>query len=410
MASADDGAAVQPELARRLDRVQPAATVAMLRKTRALEAKGIKVIALTIGEPDFASPPHAIEAAYHAALAGETKYPPQDGTQALKAAVRAKFKREHGLDFAADEVAVSNGGKQAIFNAIMATVDEGDEVVIPAPYWQAYPLTTKLAGGEPVFVTCPQNNGFRLRPEDLDAAITPRTKWVLLNQPNNPTGAAYSPDELRAIADVLRRHPHVWVMADDMYEHLIYDDFRFTPFAAAAPDLRDRTLTIVGVSKTYAMTGWRIGFYAGPARLVRAMVNVQGHGTSGVSTVGQAAAVAALEGPQESVAVQREAYRRRRDTLVELLNAAPGIQCHKPEGAFYLFPSIAGCLGKTSAGGARIDTDAAFCEALLDEAHVAVVHGGAFGMSPYVRMSYATDDASVAEAGRRIQSFCAGLR
>ena len=398
-----------PALATRLDRVQPSATVAMLNKARALAARGVEVISLTIGEPDFDSPRHAIDAAYQAALSGDTKYPPQDGTAALKAAVREKFKRDQGLDYEPNEIAVSNGGKQAIFNAIMATIDEGDEVVIPAPYWAAYPLTTKLAGGEPVFVTCPQNNGFKLRPEDLDAAITPRTKWVLINQPNNPTGAAYTLDELRALGEVLARHPHVWVMADDMYEHLIYDG-RFTSLVAACPALRDRTLTITGVSKTYAMTGWRIGFYAGPARLIKAMVNVQGHATAGVSTIGQAAAVAALTGPQDEVAVQVAGYRARRDLLVEALNHCPGVQCHKPEGAFYLFPSIAGCIGRTSRGGTRIGTDADFCEALLEEGHVATVHGGAFGMSPYIRLSYATDDASVAEAGRRIRDFCDGLR
>jgi aspartate aminotransferase len=399
-----------PALAKRLSRVQPAATVQMTIKARELAARGIDVIALTIGEPDFDSPRHASEAGYQSALRGETKYPPQDGIKALKEAVQRKFKRDNGLDFAMDEIAVSNGGKQAIFNAIMATVDDGDEVVIPAPYWSAYPLTVKLAGGEPVFVTCPQNNGFKLRPEDLDAAITPRTKWLMLNQPNNPTGAAYTREEIRAIADVMLKHPHVWIMSDDMYEHLVYDGFEYCTIAQVAPELRDRTVTICGVSKTYAMTGWRVGFYGGPKALVRAMVNVQGHATAGVSSVGQAAAAAALDGPQDSVAEQVAAYKRRRDLVVDGLNACNGIICPRPEGAFYVFPSVAGCLGRTSAGGARIETDSDFCTALLEEGHVAVVHGGAFGMSPHVRISYATDDASLAEAMRRMQRFCAGLR
>ena len=314
-----------PALAKRLARVKVAATVQMTIKARALREQGVNVIALTIGEPDFESPAGAIEAAHKAALAGETKYPPQDGVPKLKQAIQRKFKRDHGLDYAMDEIAVSNGGKQAIFNALLATLDEGDEVVIPAPYWGAYPLMTRLLGGEPVFVTCPQNNGFKLRPEDLDAAITPKTKWLMLNFPNNPTGAACSPAELEAIAAVMRKHPHVWIMCDDMYEHLMYADFKHATLAQMAPDLRERIVTISGVSKTYAMTGWRIGFYAGPKDLVRAMVNMQGQATAGVSSVGQAAAAAALDGPQEIVAEMRDEYRRRRDLVVDALNAMPGI-------------------------------------------------------------------------------------
>ena len=384
--------------------------MAMTAKARAMRAAGINVVSLTIGEPDFASPPHAIEAAYQAALRGETKYTPQDGVPALKQAIQRKFLRDAGLEFAPDEITVSAGGKQAIFNAFMATLDEGDEVVIPAPYWGAYPLMASLLGGVPVPVNCPQNNGFKLRPEDLDAAITPRTKWLLLNFPNNPTGAACSADEMAALGEVMLRHPHVWIMSDDMYEHLLYTGTRHATMAAVMPALRDRTLTICGVSKSYAMTGWRVGFSAGPRPLIRAMTAMQGHATAGVSGITQAAAVAALDGPQDSVREQAEAYRRRRDLVVDGLNAAPGMVCHRPEGAFYVYPNVAGCLGRITPAGTRIETDTDFAMALLEEAHVATVHGAAFGMSPYLRISYATDDASLAEACRRIQAFCTALQ
>ena len=399
-----------PGFSDRLGRVQVAATVQMTARARALRAQGKDVIALTIGEPDFASPRHAIEAGYQAALRGETKYPPQDGAPVLKQAVQRKLKRENGLDYALDEIAVSNGGKQSIFNAFMATVNAGDEVIVPAPYWGAYPLMTKLLDGVPVTVACPQNNGFKLRPEDLEAAITPRTKWLVLNFPNNPSGAACSREEMRALADVLARHPHVWIMADAMYEHLVYDGYPSVSMAEAAPELRDRTLVITGVSKTYAMTGWRIGFSAGPRALIKAMVNMQGQATAGVSSVGQAAAAAALDGPQQSVEEMRLAYQRRRDLTVEMLNTCKGVVCHKPEGAFYVFPSIAGCIGRTTPGGRRIATDADFAQALLEEAYVAVAPGAAFGMSPYIRISTATDDASLAEACSRIRAFCEALR
>ena len=398
-----------PALATRLSRVKPAATVQMTIRARALREAGVDVIQLTIGEPDFATPPHAIEAAHQAALRGETKYPAQDGTRALKEAVQRKWKRDRNLDFALDEIMVGNGGKQVLFNALMATVDEGDEVIIPAPYWGAYTLMSRLLGAEPVIVNCSQNNGFKPRPEDIEAAITPQTKWAFLNFPNNPTGAACSRDELRRIADVLLRHPHVWVMADDMYEHLIYGDVDYDTLVSVEPALRDRTVTISGVSKTYAMTGWRIGFGAGPKDLIRAMVNMQGQATAGVSSIGQAAAIAALDGPQELVAERAELYRRRRDLVVDALNAMPGITCHRPEGAFYVFPNIAGLLGLTTAGGKRVDTDEDFALACLDEAHVALVHGAAFGMSPYLRISYATDEASLAEACRRLDRFTKGF-
>lgn len=397
-----------PHLAERLKKVPVAATVAMTIKARAMRAEGIEVIALTIGEPDFASPPHAIEAAHQAALRGETKYPPQDGVPALKQAIQRKFKRDAGMDVALDEIMVGNGGKQVIFDALMATVDPGDEVIIPAPYWGAYPLMTTVIGGEPVIVTCPQNNGFKLRPEDLEAAITPRTKWLMLNSPNNPTGTAMTAEELQALGAVLLRHPHVWIMSDDMYEHLVYDAPHAT-MATAEPRLRDRVLTVSGVSKTYAMTGWRIGFATGPKALIKAMVNMQGQISAGVSTIGQAAAAAALDGPQDAVPEMQAAYRRRRDLVVDALNQAPGIQCHRPEGAFYVYPNVAGVLGKTTPAGKRLDSDEDFALALLDEQHVALVHGKAFGMSPYVRISYATDDASLTEACKRIVAFCTSL-
>jgi aspartate aminotransferase len=398
-----------PGFSERLGRVQVAASVQMTIRARELRAQGVDIIALTIGEPNFSSPPHAIEAAHEAALRGDTKYPPQDGTPALKQAIQRKFRRDSGLDYALDEICVTNGGKQAIFNALMATVNPGDQSVIPVPSWSAYALMTKLADGEPVFVTCPQNNGFKPRAEDIDAAITPNTKWLILNNPNNPSGACCSAGELRAIADVMVKHPHVWIMSDDMYEHLVFDGFKHATIAAVAPELRDRTVTVSGASKAYAMTGWRIGFAGGPKQLIKAMVNMQGQATAGVSTVGQAAAAAALDGPQDGVAEQIVAYRNRRDMAVEMLNACKGINCHKPEGAFYVFPNVAGCIGKTTGGGRRLETDQDVCMALLEEAHVATVHGAAYGMSPYLRVSTATDDASLAEGCRRIASFCEGL-
>jgi len=399
-----------PAFAERLARAKIAATVAMTTRARELRAQGVDVLQLTIGEPDFATPGHAIAAAHAAALAGDTKYPPQDGTVRLKDAVRRMFERDHGLSFGRDQVVIGNGGKQVIFDALLATVEEGDEVLIPAPYWSAYALMTQVCGGTPTFVNCPQNNGFRLRAEDLDAAITPATRWVFLNSPNNPTGAALSREDLALIGDVLRRHPHVWVLADDMYAHLRYDGERPVTLAEVVPGLRDRVLIVSGVSKTYAMTGWRIGFGAGPADLVRAMANMQGQATAGVSTIGQAAAAAALDGPQDRVRESVASYRARRDLVVDALEAIPGIACHRPEGAFYVYPSVAGCLGRTSAGGRLLATDEDFALALLDEQHVAVVHGGSFGMSPYLRISYAADEAVLVRACERIAQFVAGLR
>ena len=398
-----------PALAERLNRVSISASVIMTIKARELAAQGIKVISLASGEPDFPTPPHAIEAAHQAALAGDTKYPPQDGTKRLKEAVQRKFKRDNNLDYALDEIMVTNGGKQSIFNAFMATIDPGDEVLIPAPFWISYAEMAKVAGGVPVTINCPQNNGFKLRPEDLDAAITPKTKWVMINFPNNPTGAACSRDEMKAIAAVLMKHPHVWVMTDDMYEHLIYDGFEFCTIADVEPRLKDRTLTVNGASKTYAMTGWRIGFCGGPKALIKGMMNMQGQATAGVSTISQAAVAAALDGPQEFVRERAEEYRQRRDLVVQMLNAAPGISCHKPEGAFYVFPNIAGCIGKTSKGGRKIETDTDFAMALLEEKYVATVQGTAYGMSPYLRISYATNTENLREACGRIQEFCRDL-
>lgn len=399
----------RPGFAQRLGRAKPAATVAMSLKARALREAGHDVVSLTIGEPDFDTPVHAIAAAHAAALAGDTKYPPQDGTAALRRAVRRQFQRDHGLDYALDEIMVANGAKQVIFDALMATVDPGDEVVIPVPCWAAYTLMTHAVGGEPVHVACPQNNGFRLRLEDLDAAITPRTKWLILNFPNNPTGAVASRAELAALGAVLLRHPQVWIMSDDMYGHIHFGAEPYTTLAAVEPRLRDRTLTISGVSKTYAMTGWRIGFAGGPKELIRGMVTMHGHATAGVSTVGQAAAVAALDGAQDLVAERAAIYRRRRDGVVAALNACPGLSCHVPEGAFYVFPNVAGCLGRTTAGGTVLRTDEDFTRALLDEQHVALVDGAAFGMSPYVRISFAADDATLARGMERIAAFTRGL-
>jgi len=400
---------MMPGFAKRLDRVELAASVQMTIKARALKAAGKPVITLTTGEPNFDSPPHAIEAAHQAALAGDTKYPPQDGTRQLKEAIQRKFKRDSGLDYALDEISVGNGGKQCLFNAIMATVDPGDEVIIPVPSWIAYAQMVQLCEGVPVLVNCPQNNGFKPRAEDIDAAITPRTKWLILNNPNNPTGACCTAEEIAAIAAVMRKHPHVWILSDDMYEHLVFDGFKFATFAEVAPDLKDRTLTVTCVSKTYAMTGWRIGFAGGPKALIKAMTVMQGQATAGISTVGQAAAAAALDGPNDGVEAQIVAYKRRRDFAVDMLNAAKGISCHKPEGAFYVFPNVAGCLGKTTTGGRMLNTDEDVCLALLEENYVATVHGAAYHMSPFLRISTATEDEELMEGLRRIQTFCEGL-
>jgi aspartate aminotransferase len=398
------------EVAERLRNVKVSASAAMTRKVRELRAQGVQIVGLSSGEPDFPTPPHAIEAAHKAALAGETKYPPIDGVKTLKEAVQRKFKRDNSLDYALDEIMVSNGSKQIMYDALMASVNPGDEVLIPAPYWISYADQAMVAGATPVPVSCPENNQFKLRAADLDAAITPRTKWVVLNFPNNPTGAVCSRAQMKEITEVLLAHPHVLVMADDIYEHLTYDGFGFCTAAEVEPQLKERTLTVNGASKAYAMTGWRVGFAGGPKPLIAAMINMQGQIGSGISTVGQAAATAALNGPQDLVKERVADYQKRRDEVVDMVRQAKGITCHKPEGAFYVFPNVAGCIGKTTPGGRKIATDTDFVTALLEEKHVATVQGAAYGMSPYFRISYATDIASLREGCRRIQEFCEGLR
>jgi aspartate aminotransferase len=397
------------EVAERLKNVKISASSAMTRKVRELRAQGVKIVGLSSGEPDFPTPPHAIEAAHKAALAGETKYPPQDGIRPLKEAIRRKFKRDNNLDYAIEEILVSNGSKQIMYDAVMASVNPGDEVIIPAPGWISYADQVTLAGAVPVPVSCPENNQFKLRAADLEAAITPRTKWVVLNFPNNPTGAVCSRAEMKELAAVLLRHPHVLIMADEIYEHLLYDGFQFCSIAEVEPALKERTLTVNGASKAYAMTGWRVGYAGGPKAMIAAMMNMQGQVSAGVSTVGQAAVLAALDGPQDLLKERAADYANRRNEVVAMLRAAPGITCHKPEGAFYVFPNIAGCIGKTSKGGKRLDTDTDFVTALLEEKHVATVQGAAYGMSPYFRISYATDMESLREGCRRIQEFCKEL-
>lgn len=397
-------------LSETLARVKPSATIAVTNKARELQAAGRDVIGLGAGEPDFDTPEHIREAGKAAIDAGQTRYTAVDGTPALKAAICAKFARENGLTYAPAQITVGTGGKQILYNALMATLNPGDEVIIPAPYWVSYPDMVLLAGGTPVTVPAGIETNFKLTPEALEAAITPKTKWFIFNSPSNPTGAGYTAAELKGLTDVLMRHPQVWVMSDDMYEHLVFDDFVFATPAQVEPGLYDRTLTCNGVSKAYAMTGWRIGYAGGPAHLIKAMGTIQSQSTSNPSSIGQAAALAALTGPQDFLPGFRAAFQRRRDLVVSMLNQAPGLRCPRPEGAFYVYPDMAGCLGKTSAGGAKIDSDEAFATALLEEEGVAVVFGAAFGLSPNFRISYATDDATLTEACTRIQRFCAGLR
>jgi len=397
-------------LSQTLARVKPSATIAVTNKARELQAAGRDVIGLGAGEPDFDTPEHIRQAAKAAIDAGKTRYTAVDGIPELKAAICAKFARENGLTYAPNQITVGTGGKQVLYNALMATLNPGDEVIIPAPYWVSYPDMVLLAGGTPVIVPAGIETNFKLAPEALEAAITPRTKWFIFNSPSNPTGAGYGEAELRALTDVLMRHPHVWVMSDDMYEHLVFDDFRFVTPAQVEPGLYDRTLTCNGVSKAYAMTGWRIGYAGGPAHLIKAMGTIQSQSTSNPSSVSQHAALEALNGPQDFLPGFRAAFQRRRDLVVSMLNQAPGVTCPRPEGAFYVYPDISGCIGKTSAGGAAITDDEAFATALLEEEGVAVVFGAAFGLSPNFRVSYATDDATLTEACTRIQRFCAGLR
>jgi aspartate aminotransferase len=397
-------------LADRLDRIKPSPTIAVTMKARELKAAGRDVIGLGAGEPDFDTPDNIKEAAIAAMRRGDTKYTDVDGTPALKKAICAKFKRENGLDYKPEQISVGTGGKQVLYNALTATVEAGDEVIIPAPYWVSYPDIVLLAEGKPVFVPCPQNNGFKLLPEDLEAAITPRTKWLILNSPNNPTGAAYSRAELKALTDVLLRHPHVWVLTDDMYEHLVYDGFEFTTPAQVEPRLYDRTLTMNGVSKAYCMTGWRIGYAGGPVPLIKAMAKLQSQSTSNPSSISQAAAVAALNGPQDFIARNNAVFKERRDLVVDMLNKAPGLNCPRPEGAFYVYPSCAGAIGKTTPQGKVIKTDDDFVTYLLEAEGVAAVQGSAFGLSPYFRISYATATDLLRDACSRIQRACQALR
>jgi aspartate aminotransferase len=397
-------------LATRLDRIKPSPTMAVTNKARELKAAGRDVIGLGAGEPDFDTPDSIKEAAYKAIAEGDTKYTAVDGTPELKQAIAGKFKRENGLDYGVDQITVGSGGKHVLFNAFMATLDPGDEVIIPAPYWVSYPDMVLLAEGTPVVIEAPQSNGFILRPEDLEAAITPKTKWLMFNSPSNPTGAAYTLDQLKALGEVLKRHEHVWILADDIYEHLVYDGFKFHAIAAAVPELYERTLTMNGVSKAYAMTGWRIGYAGGPAPLIKAIAKVQSQSTSNPSSVSQAAATAALNGPQDYIAMSNEVFRERRDLVVGMLNQATGLDCPTPDGAFYVYPSCAGLIGKTTPDGATIATSEDFAGYLLDSEGVAVVHGAAFGLDPHFRISYATATELLEDACQRIQRACASLK
>ena len=396
-------------LSKTLARVKPSPTIAVTQKAAELKAAGKDVIGLGAGEPDFDTPQNIKDAGIAAINAGKTKYTAVDGIPELKRAICDKFKRDNGLDYAPAQISVGTGGKQILYNALMATMNPGEEVIIPAPYWVSYPDMVLLAGGTPIIAPATLENNFKLTPEALEEAITPNSKWFIFNSPSNPTGAGYSWDELKALTDVLMRHPHVWVMTDDTYEHLAYDDFKFCTPAQVEPALYDRTLTVNGVSKAYAMTGWRIGYAAGPEKLIGAMRKVQSQSTSNPCTISQWAAVEALNGTQDYIHENNKMFARRRDLVVEMLNAIKGMVCPIPEGAFYVYPSIAGLIGKTSAAGVEITDDETFATALLEETGVAVVFGAAFGLSPNFRISYATSDAALKEACTRIQNFCAKL-
>jgi len=393
-----------------LSRIKPSATIAISDKARDLAAQGRNVIALSAGQPDFDTPDNIKQAAYDAIRRGETKYTAVLGITELREAIVAKFKRENNLDYKVSQTIVSSGGKQVIANALMATVNPGDEVIIPAPYWVSYPELVSLCGGTPVFVAASLESNFKLRPEDLEKAITPRTKWLLFNSPSNPSGAAYTEDELKALMEVVKRHPHVWVLTDDIYEHLVYDGFKYTTPAQVAPELYERTLTMNGVSKAYAMTGWRIGYAAGPIALIKAMEKIQGQTTSGASSVSQWAAVEALNGPQDYIHHSREVFQARRNMVVSMLNDAEGLDCPTPDGAFYVFPSLARLVGKRTESGKRIENDEDFVSELLQSEGVALVHGTAFGLGPSFRLSYADDTERLRDACTRVQRFCASLR
>ncbi len=397
-------------IANRLKNIKPSATLAVTAKVNELKAAGRDIIGLGAGEPDFDTPDFIKDAAKAAMDAGQTKYTNVDGTPALKDAIIAKFKRDNNLTYARDQVIVSTGGKQVLYNAFMATLNAGDEVVVPAPYWVSYPDMVILAEGTPVFVECDAAANFKMSGAQLDAAITPKTKWVILNSPSNPSGAGYTHDEMKELTDVLLKHPHVWIMTDDMYEHLVYDDFKFCTPAEVEPKLYDRTLTVNGVSKAYSMTGWRIGYAGGPKELVKAMGAVQGHSTSNPSSISQAAAVAALNGDQAFLKDWVESFKARRDLVVGMLNQASGISCPTPEGAFYVYPSCAACIGKTTPDGKVIENDTDFVTYLLESEGVATVQGAAFGLSPHFRISYATSEKLLEDACQRIQRACGALK
>lgn len=390
------------QLASRLNRIKPSPSSMAGQRARELRAQGRDIVGLTAGEPDFETPQHIKEAATRAMAAGKTRYTDVGGTPELREAVSRKFKLENGLDYGVNEIIVGTGAKQVIFNALMCTLEAGDEVIVPAPYWVSYPDIALLADGVPVFVDCPEAKGFKLQPEGLERAITPRTRWLVLNSPNNPSGAAYTRDELVALAQVLKRHPHVWVMTDDIYEHLLYDGRAFATLAQAAPELKDRTLTINGVSKAYAMTGWRIGYGAGPAALIKAMVKLQSQSTSGASSIGQAAAVAALTGPQDFIAQNRDVFQKRRDTVVAALNEVDGLRCHAPEGAFYVFASCEGLFGLRGPGGAIIESSDDWIMHLLDAQNLAALQGSAYGVPTHFRLSFAASTEQLLEGCRRI--------
>ncbi|MFI5447878.1 aminotransferase class I/II-fold pyridoxal phosphate-dependent enzyme [Polaromonas sp. UC242_47] len=397
-------------IADRLNRIKPSPSSMAGQRARELRATGRDIIGLTSGEPDFDTPPNVCVAVMQAMTASKTKYTDVGGTPELKAAIQAKFRRDNGLDYAASELIVGTGGKQIIFNALMCTVETGDEVIVPTPYWVSYPDIVLLADGKPVFVACPPDNGFKMRPADLERAITPRTRWLVLNAPNNPSGAAYSHEELKALAEVLLRHPHVWIMTDDIYEHILYDGRRFATIAEVEPALKERTLTINGVSKAYAMTGWRIGYGGAPAALIKAMVKLQSQSTSNASSISQAAALEALSGPQEFIAERTRIFQSRRDLVVAELNRMPGIVCHSPEGAFYAFPSCAGVIGKTTPEGKVLRSDEDFVLYLLEAQNLAVLQGDAYGVSPFFRISFATSVAQLEEGCRRLRLACEALR
>ncbi len=396
-------------IAKRLSAVKPSPTLAVTTKAKELKAQGVDVVDLGIGEPDFPTPKHICDAAKAALDRGETKYVPVAGTLAFRQAICDKLKRENGLDYTPDQITVNCGGKGTLYNLIIATVDEGDEVVIPAPYWVSYPDMVRLAGGTPVFVTGREENGFKITPEDLEKAITPKTKWFVLNSPSNPSGAAYSREELRALADVLARHENVWILSDEIYEHIVYDGFKSYSIAAVAPELKDRTMTVNGLSKSFSMTGWRVGYAAGPVEVIKAMNKVQSQSTSHAVSFCQAAGVVALNSPMDFLAERNATFKARRDLVVAKLNAVKGMSCRTPEGAFYLYPSVAGCIGKKTPDGKVIENDTDFASALLESEGVAVVPGVAFGLSPYFRLSYATSTEALEKACERIKRFCESL-